>query len=113
VIELLVALADQVAVVGAEALVLDGVGHHHDQLVHFEGLLEVVARAQLHGRDRALHRGVGRHHHDLGTVGLGDGRGHVAHEVEPRQVRHGMQASKIRSLRSRRASRPRVVARTS
>src|SRR5687768_17971782 len=35
-----------------QAMVLDGASDDHEQLVHLEGLLKVVERAQLHGRDR-------------------------------------------------------------
>jgi hypothetical protein len=88
VVELLVPLAAEVAVLGAEPLVVEGAACHHEQLVDLEGLLQVVEGPELHGLDRALDRGVGRHHHDLGALAV-RGRGHeVADDLEPRALGH-------------------------
>ena len=62
VIELLVALAEQVAVLGAQPLVIERAPDDDQQLVDLERLLQVVERAELHRLDRALDRGVRRHH---------------------------------------------------
>ena len=71
VIELLVALADQVAVLGAQPLVLERAPHDDQQLVDLERLLQVVERAELHRLDRALDRGVRGHHQDLRPLAFG------------------------------------------
>ena len=66
---------------GAQALVLQGASRRHQQLVHLEGLLQVVEGPELHGLDGALYRGVGRHHDDLRALTLG-GLGEVPDELE-------------------------------
>ena len=48
VVELLVALGDQVAVLRAQTLMLERARHDHEQLVDVERLLQVVERAELH-----------------------------------------------------------------
>ena len=88
VVELLVALAEQVAVLRAQALVLDGAVDDDQQLVDLERLLQVVERAQLHRRDRALDRGVRGHHQDLRPLALAAMATEVADEVEAGQVGH-------------------------
>ena len=70
VVEVLVALGEQVAVLAAQALVLDRPLDHHHQLVDLERLLQVVERAELHRRQRALDGGVRRHHQDLRPLAL-------------------------------------------
>ncbi len=68
VVELLVALGDEVVVVGTEPAQLDRACGHDEELVDFEGLLQVVEGAELHGFDRALDRRVRRHHQNLRTL---------------------------------------------
>ena len=55
----------QVAVLGAQPLVLERAVDDDQQLVDLERLLQVVERAELHRLDRALDRGVRGHHQDL------------------------------------------------
>ena len=57
------------------------------QLLDLERFLEVVERSELHRFDRALDRGVRRHHHDLRTLGRGR-RVQLANEIEPGEIRH-------------------------
>ena len=71
VVELGVALADQVAVLGAQPLVLERAADDDEQLVDLERLLQVVERAELHRLDRALDRGVRGHHQDLRPLAVG------------------------------------------
>ena len=63
VIEFGVALAQQVAQAGAGALIFEGPPGEHQQLFDLERLLQVVARAELHGLDGALDAAVRGHHH--------------------------------------------------
>ena len=64
VVELGVALAEQIAQAGARALILEQPAHGDEQLVDVERLLQIVACAQLHRLDRALDGAVRGHHHD-------------------------------------------------
>ena len=88
--ELLVPFREQVAVLRAEALVLEGAAHDHEQFVDLEGLLEVVEGPEPHGLDRALDRGVGRHHHDLGPLAFGQRRGQFTEHLEAGLLRHAV-----------------------
>ena len=67
-VELFVALAQQVAVLRAQALVIERPVDHDEQLVDLERLLQVVERAELHRLDRALDRGVRGHQQDLRPI---------------------------------------------
>jgi hypothetical protein len=87
--ELLLALREEVAVLGAQPQVLEGAPGRHQQLVHLEGLLQVVEGPELHRLDGALHRGVGRHHDDLRPFAL-RGKGEVADELQSRAARHAV-----------------------
>jgi hypothetical protein len=78
VIEVLVPLAHQVAVLGAQPLVIERAPHDDEQLVDLERLLQVIERAKLHGFDRAFHRGVRGHHQDLRTLVLRRRRDNLA-----------------------------------
>ena len=88
VIELLVALVDQIAVVGAQPLVLERAPDDDEQLVDLERLLQVVERAELHRLDRALDRGVRGHHQDLRTFTFGRGGDELADQLQAAQLRH-------------------------
>ena len=70
VIELLVALGEQIAVLRAQALVLERARDDDEQLVDLERLLQIVERAELHRGDGALDGGVRRHHQNLRPLGL-------------------------------------------
>ena len=69
VVEVGVALADQVGVLGAQPLVRERPVDHHEQLVDLERLLQVVEGAEPHRLDRALDGGVRGHDHDLRQLG--------------------------------------------
>ena len=88
VVELFVALAAQVAVLGAQPLVIERAADDDQQLVDLERLLQVVERAELHRLDRALDRGVRGHHQDLGPLALGRRADVLADQVEAAQLRH-------------------------
>ena len=88
VIELGVALADEVPVLGAQALVLERAAGDDEQLVDFERLLQVVERAELHRLDRALDRRVRGHHQDLRPLGRRRRRVHLADELQPAELGH-------------------------
>ena len=90
-VELLVALAEQVAVLGPQALVIEGAVDHDQQLVDLERLLEVVERAELHRLDRALDGGVRGHHQDLRPLAGRGRRDQLADQIEP--VRSGIRLS--------------------
>jgi hypothetical protein len=86
--EQLVTLAQQVAVVCAQPLIVQRPVDDHQQLLDLERLLQVVECAQLHGFDRAVDRTVRRHHHDLRTFARGR-RGHeLPDELESGHLRH-------------------------
>ncbi len=88
VIELLVALGDEVVVVRAQAPQLDRALRDDEKFVDFEGLLQVVQRAELHRFDRALHGRMCRHHEDLGALG-GTGRiDDLPDQLEAAQLGH-------------------------
>ncbi len=72
---------------GAQPLVIERPAGDDEQLVDFEGLLQVVERAELHRFDRALDRRVRGHHHDLRPIGGARGV-QLADEVEPRELGH-------------------------
>ena len=54
---------------GAKLSVLESSSSDHEQLFHVEWFLKVIGSAELHRFDSTLDRGVGRHHHDGGTLG--------------------------------------------
>ena len=96
-VELLVALAEQIPVLGAEPLVLERAPDDDEQLVDLERLLQVVERPELHRLDRALDRGVRGHHHDLRPVlarsgapapAVGRRADVFANQIEPALLRH-------------------------
>jgi len=68
VVELLVALAQKVPILGAQPLMVQRAPGDDEELVDLERLLQVVERAQLHRLDRALDGGVRGHHDNLRTV---------------------------------------------
>ena len=69
--ELLVTLAEQVAMLGAKPLVLDGPADGDEQVIDLERLLQEVERSELHRRDGIRDGRVRRHHDDLRPLGLG------------------------------------------
>ena len=87
-IELLVPLAAQVAVLGAQPLMVERAADHHQQLVDFERLLQVIQRSQLHRFEGALDGGVGRHHQHLRALAFRRGGDVVADQIEPAQLGH-------------------------
>ncbi len=87
VIELGVALADQIAMLELQALVFDGAIGHDQQLVDLERLLQVVEGAEFHRLDRALDGRVRRHHDDLRPLGRRLRR-ELANQIEAGQLRH-------------------------
>jgi hypothetical protein len=87
-VELLVALGAQVPVLSAQALMVEGTAHHHQQFVDLERLLQVIERAELHRLDRALDSGVRRHHQHLRTLAFGCGGDVLADQVDAAQLRH-------------------------
>ena len=89
VVELLVALVEQVAVLRAQPLVLERAPHDDQQLVDLERLLQVVERAELHRLDGALDRRVRRHHQDLRPfASRASSRDELADQIEAGRVRH-------------------------
>ena len=88
VVELFVALAAQVAVFGAQPLMLERAPDDDQQLVDLERLLQVVERAELHGLDRALDGRVRRHHEDLRPLAFGRRADVLADQIEAAQLRH-------------------------
>ena len=88
VVELGVALAEQVAQPGARALLLEQPADGDQQLVDVEGLLQVVARAELHRLDGALDRAVRGHHHDRRPLAFGRGRDQLANDLEAGALGH-------------------------
>ena len=88
VVELLVALADEIPVLAAQTLMVEGAAHHDQQLVDLERLLQVVERAELHRLDGALHRGVRRHHQNLGPFVLRRRPHELADEIQTGDLRH-------------------------
>jgi hypothetical protein len=87
VIELGVALADQVSVLELQALVFDRAIRDDEQFVDLERLLQIVEGPELHRLDRALDRRVRGHHDDLRPLRRRLRR-QLANEVEPGQLRH-------------------------
>ncbi len=85
--ELLVALGQQVAILGAQPLVLERAADDDQQLVDLERLLEVVEGAELHGLDGALDARVRRHHDDLRAIGVAVGR-QAPDQLEAGRARH-------------------------
>jgi hypothetical protein len=69
-------------------LVLERAPDHHQQLVDLERLLQVVERPQLHRLQRALDRGVRRHHQNLRPLAFGRRGDELANELEAAQFRH-------------------------
>ena len=59
--------------------------HERLQLIHVERLFDVVERPVTHRLHGTRYRGVGRHHHDLGTVLTAL---ELHDELEPRHARH-------------------------
>ena len=72
----------------AQALDLEGVTHHDQQLLDLERLLQVVHRPELHGLDRALDGGVRGHHEDLRALSGGGRADELADELEAGHLRH-------------------------
>ena len=71
VIELLVALAAQIAILGAQLLMVERPADHDEELVDLERLLEIVECPELHRLDRALDRRVRSHHQHLSPFAFG------------------------------------------
>jgi len=90
VIELLLPLAQEVAVLAPEALVLDGASNRHEELVHLERLLQVVVGPELHGLDGVVDGGVGGHQNDLGALPFRRRLDEVPYELEARLVGHAV-----------------------
>ena len=88
VIVLLVALGDEVIVMGPQPAVLEGAADDDEKLVDLERLLQVVERAELHRFDRALHGGVRRHHEDLRPLAVARSARDLPNEVEAAQLGH-------------------------
>ncbi len=88
VVELFVALAQQIAVLGAQPLVVEGAAHHHEEFVDLERLLQIVEGAQLHRLDGAFDGGIGRHHQHQRPLGLRDRLNQFADEIEARHLGH-------------------------
>ncbi len=88
VIELGIALADQVLALGAEPLVIERVADQRDQLLDLERLLQVVERPELHRLDGALHRGMGGHHQHLRPFGRRHRLRHLPNQLEACHARH-------------------------
>ena len=88
VIELFIALAQEVAVLRAETLVVQRPADHHQQLVDHERRLQIVERAQLHRFDGAFHRRVCRHHENLRALGFRSRADVLADEIESARLRH-------------------------
>src|SRR4029453_17862516 len=57
-IELGIALAEEIAQPGAGSLIFEGAPRQHEQLVHFERFLEIVARAEFHRLDRPFYAAI-------------------------------------------------------
>ena len=88
VIEVLVALADQVAVFDAQPLMVERTPDDDQQLVDLEGLLQIVERAELHRFDRALDGGVRGHHQDLRTLAVRGAADEFPDQVQSAELRH-------------------------
>ena len=88
VVELLVALAEQVAVLGAQPLMVERAPDDHQQLVDLERLLQVVERAELHRLDRALDGRVRRHHQNLRPLAFRRRADVLADQIEAAHLRH-------------------------
>ena len=104
VIELLVALAEQVAVFGAQPLMLERAADDDQQLVDLERLLQVVEGAELHRFDGALDRGVRGHHQDLRPLAFGRRRRRSS-RIRSRPVSSGIRLSTTSRSNERSASR--------
>ena len=87
VIEVGVALADEIPMLGPQPLMVEGATGDHQQFVDLERLLQVVERAELHRLDGAFDRRMCGHHHDLRPLG-GAGGVELADQIEPRQIGH-------------------------
>ena len=87
-IEFFVAFADEISVLGPQALIVERAPDGDEQLVDLERLLQVVERAELHRLDRALDRRVGGHHDDLRPLGRRRGRHELANQVDAAQLGH-------------------------
>ena len=87
-VELFVALVQQVSLVRAQTLMLERPPHDHEQLVDLERFLQVVERAQLHRFDSALDCRVRRHHQNLRTLGFRRCGDELPDEIEACRVRH-------------------------
>ncbi len=87
-VELLVAFAAKVPVLGPQPLMVDGAGDDDEQFVDFERLLQIVERAELHRFDRALDGRVRRHHQDLRPFAFGRRADVLANQIEAAQLRH-------------------------
>ena len=87
VIELGVALADEIPVLGAQPLMIERPAGDDEQFVDFEGLLQVVERPELHRFDGALDGRVRGHHDDLRPLGRAGGV-QLTDKIQPRQLGH-------------------------
>ncbi len=87
-VELLVALAEEVAVLGSQALMVERPSHDHEELVDFKRLLQVVERTELHRFDGAFDSGVRRHHQHLRAVAFRRGVDVLANQLEAAQFGH-------------------------
>ena len=72
----------------AQALMLERAPDDDEQFVDFEGLLQIVERAQLHRFDGALDRRVRRHHQNLRALGFGRCGNQLADQIEARGIGH-------------------------
>jgi len=75
----------QDGVLAHQALLRDHLLHEERELLRVEGLHQVVEGAELHGRDRGVHRGVGGHH-DHGRLRLELAR--LLQDLEPVHAGH-------------------------
>ncbi len=111
VIEVRVALADEISMLGAKPLMIERAADDDEELVDFERLLQVVERPELHGLDGALDRRVRGHHDDLRPLDRGRRveladqieAGDVRHQiVDDEQIEHALREEPLRLARARR-----------
>ena len=88
VVEVFIALAAQVAVFGAQPLMLEGPSYDNQELVDLEGLLQVVEGTQLHRLDGAFDGGMRRHHQNLRPLAFRCRTDQLANQIEAAQLRH-------------------------
>jgi hypothetical protein len=88
VVELGVALADQILLLRLEAMALHRAAGQRQQFVHLERLLEEVLDAHLEGVADDLRGAVRGHQHHLRPLAVAHRRGELAHELEARHALH-------------------------